>query len=219
MAFDVMEEQTRMFEMFSERLTRSLPENAKSAAEEVLDKLDSKFGPFLVAHPIWHPLHKLSASGSSFISREEFNIKDDFKLSNAIIYLVRSNPEKLVSHVCGLPQMRCARIHAKALTTKLGYVDVTPVLVTCEWKISATFGDRLYRSSIIAPLLINQVMSERYPSETFASAHWDRNRFAELILGFPCGKTSSVIIDKPEGRALKRLWEALLATGMFGHDD
>lgn len=219
MAFDLMDEQVRMLEFFSERLTRSLPESAQSAANEVLDKLDDKFGPFLVTHPIWHPLNKLTDSSSSLISYKEFNIEEAVKLSNAIIYLVRSNPEKLVSHVCSFPQMSCARIHARVLTTKLGNVDVTPVLVTCEWKISATFSNRVYRSSIIAPLLINEVMSGRYDSETFASAHWDRNHFAELILGLPCGKISSVIIDKPEGRALKRLWEAMIGTGMLGRDN
>lgn len=43
---------------------------------------------------------------------------------------------------------------------------------------------------------------------------WERMR--PHFLGMPCGKRSSLFVNQETGQAMKKIWEALIYSGMYG---
>ena len=105
-----------------------------------------------------------------------------------------------------------AEITAEVLEgVKLYSEEATPVLVKCVWKRKMN-EDGSIPASVAVPLLLESELhcwrwAER--AET-----WDTVR--PYFLGTPRGSRSSLFVNQDDGQVIKKVWDTLISSGMFG---
>ncbi len=104
-----------------------------------------------------------------------------------------------------------ATISAERLDVKFYSESATPILVKCEWAKTLPM-DKLIPLSIAIPLLLEK-----------EAPCWEWSQVAETwesmrpyFLGAPRGARSSLFVSQETGQVIKKVWESLIHTGMFG---
>lgn len=117
----------------------------------------------------------------------------------------------MLDSVDALPYHPAARITAERLDAKLYNPDTTPILVVCEWTQPLN-SDGTTPLRVAMPLLLEKELPCVWGAEVAET--WESMR--SYFLGRPYGSRSSLFINQETGQALKKVWEALIHTGMFG---
>ena len=89
--------------------------------------------------------------------------------------------------------------------------NATPVLVRCNWNNSLD-EDGMIPLSIAMPLLLEKEV----PCWQWAQVAETWETMRPYFLGRPHGSRSSLFVNQETGQAMKRVWNALIGTGMFG---
>lgn len=182
--------------------------------EELLNIL-RELGPAVTAYPSWHPLvsqhdtlHPVTYPGMD-CGYEALDHTVYFV--NGFITCPYGDGQDVIASVNALPVRNGATITAERLNLKLYNPNATPVLVRCEWDCKLN-EDGTIPLALAMPLLLEKQVPcwQRWQvAET-----WDTMR--PYFLGTPHGRRSSLFVSQETGQAMKKVWEALISTGMFG---
>lgn len=191
-------------------------ERARSK-EALLDILD-ELGPVVDAYPTWHPLVcNHDSRHPTTTPREQCGYKglDHTRFfRNGFItcpYTASGKAEKVIESVNALPYHPAASITAEKLDVQLYNPEATPVLVKCEWHKSLD-SDGMIPLSIAMPLILEKEVPCWHWAEVAET--WETMR--PYFLGRPHGSRSSLFVSQETGQAIKKIWNALIFTGMFG---
>jgi len=228
MTFRANEEANASYEEMENYLVnpRIFPTEQQEKSLIALREITKNLGPVVSSYPTWHPLVNTEKHRELEITypRPECGYEGlDHTLFfvNGFITCPYGSPDKVIESVKKIKFKGPVEIHAEALDFPLytpnGECSRSyPVLVTCEWDLGF-FNEFKMADGTIAleralPLLLNyelQSVERAQVAETWKT-------MAPYFLGTPCGAASSQFINLKNGRAMKRVWEALIGTGIYG---
>lgn len=188
-------------------------ERARSK-EALLDILDV-LGPVVDAYPTWHPLvcnHDSRHPTTTPSGQCGYKGLDHTRFfRNGFITCPYGDGQEVIDSVNALPYHHAAAITAERLDVKLYNPNATPILVKCEWHKSLD-SDGMIPLSIAMPLILEKEVPCWHWAEVAET--WETMR--PYFLGRPHGSRSSLFVSQETGQAIKKIWNALIFTGMFG---
>ena len=110
-----------------------------------------------------------------------------------------------------MPSNPVATLTAERLDVELYASGTTPILVYCEWNTPQPM-DGMIPKSIAVPLMLEQEV-HCWRESDFAET-WETMR--PYFLGRPYGSRSSLFVNQETGLVLKKIWNALINTEMYG---
>lgn len=194
---------------------RDTDESLRARSKEALLDIVESIGPVIDTYPTWHPLvcnHDDQHPVTLPSDRCGYKGLDHTKyFAHGFITCPYGDGQEVIDSVNALPKHPVARITAKRLDVQLYNSNATPILVECEWSESLS-PDGMIPLSIAMPLLLEkEVPCWRWSQ--YAET-WETMR--HYFLGAPHGSRSSLFVSQETGQAMKKVWEALIYTGMFG---
>ncbi|EKP0311692.1 hypothetical protein ACTG16_23290 [Aeromonas sp. 23P] len=217
MAFRANEAAEAGFEqMLKTMIPRGVSTQERASLQLELRSIEEELGPVITSYPAWHPLvcHHNPMEPVTFPSERcgYRGLDHTIAFVNGFITCPYNDGQQVIDSVEALPRHPSgAIITATRLDLPLYSESATPILVKCEWgeQHEACHTIPLFMAT---PLLLNQELST-----------WGRGDFAETwetmkpyFLGEPHGKLSSLFVTQNTGQVLKKIWEQLINTGMFG---
>lgn len=197
------------------RLRDASTEERARSKEALLDLVD-ELGPVIDAYPSWHPLvrHHEDQHPVTIPGREcGYQGLDHTRyFAHGFVTCPYGDGREVLESVEVLQNKHlAASITAKRLDVKFYSLSATPILVKCEWHKPLPM-DKLIPLSLAMPLLLEKEVP-----------CWEWSQLAETwesmrpyFLGTPRGARSSLFVSQETGQAMKKIWEALIYTGMFG---
>lgn len=215
MVFRADEARQTGFENVVNYFIRRLDDTQKSRSREMLEDICSKYGPAVDSYPTWHPLvchhdrHEAIVTPSTHCGYERLDHTRYF--ANAFITCPYGDGQEILNSIAKLPPHPIASISAEKLDVQLYHSGATPILVTCKWE-KPLESDGTIPLSIAMPLILEkEVPCWRWSQ---VAETWETMRY--YLLGSPHGSRSSLFVNQETGQAIKKIWELLNNTGMFG---
>ena len=189
-------------------------EAERRQAKEMLQELTYELGPVVDAYPSWHPL--VSNNRSRFpVTRPSHDCGyeglDHTKFfAHGFITCPYNDGQAVIDSVNKLPQTGIAHISAERLDVKFYNPGTTAILVRCEW--DNPLPEKMIPISLAMPLLLEREL--KFWREAEVGETWESMR--GYFLGKPHGSRSSLFVSQDTGQKMKKIWEALIYTGMYG---
>lgn len=194
------------------------------AARDCILELVRIHGPAIEAYPDWHPLvsQRVASAGGQLRIRSSITqpgpacgypmLDHVVYFRNAFLSCPYGDGQSILNAVDGFnADHRVAQIRAEVLDVPLYGEGTTSVLVSCEWA-RPLLEDGTVPPALVIPLLLESELPNwrlAQQAETWESlrSNW---------LGQPCGRMSSLFINQQTATQIKRLWNHLIANGVFG---
>ena len=189
-------------------------ERARSK-QRLLDVLE-ECGPVVDAYPTWHPLvtnHNPRQPETKPSGRCGYKGLDHTRFfAHGFITCPYDDGQSILDSVAELPSHPVSTITAERLDVKLYDPEATPILVKCAWERHMEPGGMIPLSIAMPLLLEKEVPCWRWSE---VAEPWESMR--PYFLGRPHGSRSSLFVTQETGQAMKKIWEALIYTGMYGN--
>lgn len=193
-------------------------EYQRERSKQVLLDIINQCGPVVDSYPSWHPLISLGCEGGSNQVITTPSEKCGYKgldhtrlLANGFITCPYGDGQEVIDSVNALSDSSIATITAERLNVVFYNTNTTPILVRCTWR-KPFLMDGTIPLSIAMPLILEKELP-CWRSSNFAET-WETMR--PYFLGTPNGSRSSLFINQETGLAIKKAWNALICTGIFG---
>lgn len=190
---------------------QSLRARSKEALIDIVDEI----GPVVDTYPTWHPLvcnHDSRHSVTTPSDRCGYKGLDHTRyFAQGFITCPYGDGQEVIDSVLALPPHPVAHITAERLDVKLYNPEATPILVKCNWE-KLLGMDGMVPLSIAMPLILEKEVQCWRWSEVAET--WESMR--PYFLGSPHGARSSLFVNQETGQAIKKIWNSLIYTGMFG---
>lgn len=187
---------------------------SKAFFEDIIDEL----GPVIDTYPMWHPLvcNYKDHSSPSIIPSQDCGYRGldhTVYFANGFITCPYDDGQRVLDSVEALAPHDAAYIHAERLDVKLYQMNANPILVRCDWL------EKFQRPGFAIPLRVAMplILMQEVPSwrDAEVAETWETMR--PYLLGKPHGARSSLFIDQEAGQSIKKIWNLLINTGMFGN--
>ncbi|MGR0480938.1 MAG: hypothetical protein ACTFAL_05905 [Candidatus Electronema sp. V4] len=183
--------------------------------DKILDIID-KFGTVVDSYPSWHPLVSNNNDRRCPVTtpsdRCGYNGLDHtIYFVNAFITCPYNDGQKIIESVNRLPYNPIAQIMAEQLDVQLYSPSVTPILVYCNWRKTIS-SNGMIPESIAIPLMLLKELPDWEWAEVGET--WETMRY--YFLGSPHGSSSSLFVNQKTSSIMKKIWNLLVNTGMFG---
>jgi hypothetical protein len=195
--------------------TKGVDHSERARENEELFDILRECGPAVDAYPSWHPLvrnhddrHPVTVPGRD-CGYEGLDHTRYFV--SGFITCPYGDGQDVLDSVAKLPNKPGAVITAERLNLRLYNFDATPVLVKCNWERPVD-ENGMIPLALAMPLLLEKELPCWQWSGVAET--WDRMR--PYFLGTPHGSRSSLFVSQETGQAMKKVWEALINTGMYG---
>ncbi len=216
MAFRADESARNGFESVKNYLIyRDMEQCEKERSEEKLLEIEKKYGPVVDGYPSWHPLvsnHDDRNPASTPSDQCGYNGLDHTRyFRHAFITCPYVNTQKVIDSVDALPCHPMATIRAEVLDVKLYQPNAKPILVYCDWEKSLQINGMIPASIALPLMLEKEVPCWRWSQ--FGET-WETMR--SHFLGSPHGSRSSHFVNQETALTMKKVWNLLVNTGMYG---
>lgn len=194
---------------------RDADELQRERGREVLREIADELGPVVIAYPTWHPLvchHDDRHPVTTPSDRCGYKGLDHTRyFVSGFITCPYGDGQDVIDSVAKLPYHPAASITAEKLDVKLYNQQATPILVKCNWNTPLPM-DGMIPLSVAMPLLLEKEI----PCWKWAQVAETWETMRSYFLGSPHGSRSSLFVSQETGQSMKKIWEALIYTGMFG---
>ncbi len=217
MAFRADEAARTRFEEVEKYLVlrpREADEVQRARSKKALEEIVADLGPVVDRYPSWHPLV------SNHDSRHPVTVPSDrcgYKgldhtkyFVNGFITCPYGDGQEVLDSVSSLPRHHAAYITADRLEVQFYSAQTTPILVRCHWEEPS--ADHMIPLAVAVPLILEKEVPCWRWSEVAET--WESMR--SYFLGVPHGARSSLFVSQETGQGIKKVWETLIYTGMFG---
>lgn len=196
------------------RLTDLDPIEFQRSKLTLMDLMD-ELGPVIDTYPSWHPLVSDKRKDYDCIYPNTDcgyeGLDHTISFANGFITCPYGNGEEVIDSVNELNYNPAAEITAEFLDVKLYSAEAKAILVRCKWNKRLAPDGTIPLSLAIPLLLENELPMWR---ESKVAETWDSMR--SYFLGQPHGRRSSLFVNQETGQGVKKIWESLINTGMFG---
>lgn len=194
---------------------RDLDELQRSRSKEVLRGLVDTLGPVVDSYPSWHPLvshHDSRMPVTTPSIQCGYHGLDHTRFfANGFITCPYGDGEEVIQSIQKLPYHPAAEITAEKLAVKLYNPNATPILVKCKWRKSLESDGTIPQTTAISLLLAKEVPCWEWAE---VAETWESMR--PYFMGRPHGSRSSLFVNQETGQAIKKVWNTLIFTGIFG---
>ena len=216
MAFRADESASSGFESVKNYLIpRGIDARERERSENKLFDIVEKYGPVVEGYPSWHPLvthHDDQCPATAPSDRSGYQGLDHTRyFVNAFITCPYGDGQEILDSVEALPNSSFATITAERLDVQLYQPDATPILVRCDWKKTIS-SNGMIPASIAIPLMLQKEV----PCWEWATYGETWETMRSYFLGSPLGSRSSLFVNQETGLTMKKVWNMLINTGMFG---
>ncbi len=197
---------------------RDVDEDTRAESKAKLQEIVAELGPVVKSYPSWHPLVRHHDSRSPETVPGERcgyqGLDHTMYLANGFITCPYDH-EKGVRVFESVEKLayrhHAAVITAERLDVQLYAKNAVPILVRCNW-IKRMPTDGSIPLAVAMPLLLETEL---------ACAEWSTvaetwETMKPYFLGNPHGSRSSLFVNQETGQAMKKIWQGLIQTGMFG---
>jgi len=194
---------------------RDIDEAQRKRAKVLLRNLADNLGPVVDSYPSWHPLvshhdnHRAVTAPSVECGYRGLDHTRFF--ANGFITCPYGDGQEVIDSVRKLPSHPAATISAERLNIQLYNASATPILVKCDWKNDLERDGTVPQGIAIALLLAKEVPCWEWAQ---VAETWESMR--PYFMGRPHGSRSSLFVNQDTGQAMKKVWNTLIGTGMFG---
>lgn len=194
---------------------RSIDPSQRERSRDVLRTIIDELGPVVDSYPTWHPLvwkhddrHPATTPSKDCGYR---GLDHTRFFANGFITCPYGDGQEVIDSVGKLERHPLASITAERLEVQLYNPTAAPILVKCEWDRHLS-NDGTIPLTIALPLLLEKELPCWHWSQVAET--WETMR--PYFLGQPHGSRSSLFVNQETGQAIKKVWNALIYTGMFG---
>lgn len=195
-------------------IPRNLKAPERQRLEQMLDNIEHRYGPVVDSYPIWHPL--ISAGNANIRYQQIPNKNNGYSgvdhivcFAHAFLSCQYRSVNDVISTTNTL-QSRHAKITATQLNDKFYSPDCTSILVTCDWEVNLN-PDHKVPTEVACELMLEHEV--KMFKNVKVAVPWEEMR--PFLLGSPNGSRSSLFVEQDTGLQLKKLWNPLLATGIY----
>lgn len=197
-------------------IPRNFSDEDRESSEEKLEELIEEYGVAVDSYPSWHPLvtnyeneQQPATTPGNDCGYE--GLDHTRYLLNAFITCPYGDGQKVLDAVKKFKWTPFGRIHAERLDVKFYNTNATPILVYFDWE-KELLPNKMIPAKIAVPLmLIKEVPCCEWSS---VAEPWENMR--HYLLGSPAGSRSSLFVSQETGAMMKKIWEMLIQTGMWG---
>ncbi len=188
-------------------------ESQRARSREAVLHIIDELGPAIDAYPSWHPLvsnHDHRHPYTAPCDRNGYAGLDHTRcFVSGFVTCPYDGGQKVIDSVEAFPFHHAATI--ERLDAPLYHPLATPILVKCKWH-EPLLMDGTIPLAVALPLLLEKEIPCWRWSEVAET--WETMR--DYFLGSPFGSRSSLFVNQETGQAIKKIWNALIYTGMFG---
>jgi hypothetical protein len=194
---------------------RNLEESDRARSRQALNEIVERCGPVVDSYPSWHPLvchhddHQPETTPSKQCGYQ--GLDHTVYFANGFITCPYGDGQEVLNSVAALPRHEIAQITAEKLDVHLYAENAVPILVECHWHKSLETDGTIPLSIALALILEKEVPCWKWSR---VAETWETMR--PYFLGGPHGSRSSLFINQEAGQAIKKIWETLIHTGIFG---
>ncbi|CAM4068102.1 hypothetical protein PSWA111526_25855 [Pseudomonas wadenswilerensis] len=194
---------------------RDLDQAERTRSKEMLADIVGELGPVVDSYPSWHPLvlhhndHQPVTIPGADCGYQGLDHTRYF--AHGFVTCPYGDGKEVVDSVNAFPWHPAATITAEILDVTFYNTSATPILVKCEWERPLGEGGTIPLSIAMPLLLEKEVPGWRWAD---VAETWETMR--HYILGSPHGSRSSLFVNQETGQALKKMWEMLINSGMYG---
>ncbi|APO86010.1 hypothetical protein [Marivivens sp. JLT3646] len=199
-------------------IPREFTKEQREAAAAEIHRIERELGPVVSEYPSWHPLVRNHSPRlpETFPNRRcgYEGLDHTVWFVNGFItcpYTGSGNVQKIIDSVEKLPSHPKFTITIRELETRMYFEGTTTLLVKCEWSGTLPAHQQIPKSLAI-PLMLQQEI----PAWEWAVRSESWTTMQRYILGEPCGNRSSLFVDQETGLALKKAYQMLVDSGMYG---
>ena len=217
MAFRADEARSNGYELARNYLiSRSIDYTERARSEEMLLDLTETYGPVIDAYPHWHPLVSSHPDLENPITTPQREcgykgLDHTICFVHAFVTCPYGDGQEVMDSVKQIPHHSVAPISAERLDAQLYNSSANPILVRCEWSRPLQI-DGMIPKSLAVPLILEREV----PCWTSAQLAETWETMRPYLLGCPHGSRSSLFVNQETGQVIKKIWNALINTGMFG---
>lgn len=211
MAFRANEAREELFTRTVERLTEGLKtKEQKEEAIAFLEEARLQLGNCLETYPTWHPL---ADPENLYMTRLGSSLDHIFLFSGGLITCPYGDGSKVLEDIENFNRFGKSDTYviADVLDVKLYNEATTSIMITCDWK-KDLLSDGTIPLSVALPLLLQTEIKNWTRAEVAETWETMQHRF----LGHPHGKRSSLCVNQEAGVYMKKTWEMVIKSGMFG---
>lgn len=188
----------------------------QASANEAFRALVDELGPVVEAYPSWHPIvaDQRSRHSPATTPAEDCGYKGldhTVLFAHGFVTCPYGDGSPVISSVEKLKENAGALITAERLEAPLYSTDTQAVVVRCDW-FRPLMLDKLVPKRVAVGLMLDQEAPGWHWSQFGES--WETMR--PYLLGQPYGARSSLFVGQETAIALKRVWLALIESGVFG---
>jgi hypothetical protein len=195
-------------------IPRSFTSDQRGKAEQALAKIVSDYGPVVDSYPTWHPLvaqHDEQPVTEPSDRCGYLGLDHTRFFANAFITCPYTDGQAVIDSAENLIAPQGVTIRAERLDVPFYNEGATPILVTCDWSGRLEAGHTVPKRLAVPLMLEKEVPVWRWSSR---GETWETMR--PYLLGEPHGSRSSLFVSQETALAIKKIYVALLDSGMFG---
>jgi len=194
----------------------SLTGKEKREREDFVLELTNRLGNVVDAYPSWHPLvsHNQDERCPNTIPNNRCGykrLKHTVHFMNGFVTCPYNNSQEVIHSVESFPNSDIFDITAERLNVELYDTGTEPVLVECHWNLNMQDDGMIPKRLAVAMMLETEVPCWR---NSDYGETWETMR--PYFLGCPHGSRSSLFVDQEAGQAMKKVWNSIINTGMYG---
>lgn len=222
MAFRADEEAQYGYEQVLRYLvSRDIDDDQKARSKAALTKIIEECGSVVDGYPSWHPLisnhndqYPVMGPGSECGYK---GLDHTRYFVNGFITCPYDDGQDILDSVAALPcnsmdHTSTFRITAKRLDVQFYHRNATPILVKCHWAREELLPGGMIPTSLAIPQLLEKELRNWRLANRAES--WETMQ--PHLLGSPHGSRSSLFVNQETGQTIKKVWNLLINTGMFG---
>jgi len=195
---------------------RNIDESERERSFEALLDIVDECGPVVDGYPTWHPLvrnREAEHSPCTYPGQQcgYKGLDHTVNFRSGFVTCPYGDVDEVIAAVNGLPWHPVAVIEARELDAKLYAMNARPVLVTCKWTRPMDFEGTIPLSVAAALLLEMEIPLWR---DAQVAETWETMK--PYFIGQPHGAASSLFLSLKTVQALKKIWESIIYTGMYG---
>ena len=196
-------------------LSPGVDADQREKADDALQDLIDAHGPVVRGYPTWHPLVPQDNPQMPVTDPSDRcgyqGLDHTIYFAHAFVSCPYGDGSKIIESVEAMEPHPCATITAERLDVPFYNSGTTPILVRCDWH--EVFPERhMVPKKLAVPLMIQQEMRMWHRAEV--GERWDTMR--PYLLGDPHGSRSSLFVNQETAMAMKRVYTAMVESGMFG---
>lgn len=186
-------------------------------ALRVLEELVCELGPVVDGYPIWHPFLTMQQStGPQDVPNRQCGydgLDHTVFFTNGFVTCPYHGVEKVTNSVEKISRKitNFATLSTEVIDAPLYSKATDTIVVRCLWHDPLDFGGFIPKRTAIGLMLDHQIPNWHHSQ---VAETWETMR--GYLLGHPHGARSSLFVSQETGMAMKRVWTALIESGVFG---